>query len=664
MADDRPRWGRARIAIVLALFLLAALRGGLPWIHALATHPDEPLSVTALYRAGTDPIYFVLARALGEGNLGEMSAAGARGEGLRSFPFPLSVLHGAGWAVAGLRGLVLADLLTAVLLFGALALLLRELVPTWIAIALALALLYGLVPQMPEWRPFPMVFWGLRYPRPWVSVIFVVVALLALSRALRADAGPRAAAVAGVALGLLAQVDPYNAQAFGVLAACWIGVELVRSHRRQESPRRVLALALAGGIVMIPFALQAAFIQPDLPARLGVFSFRAPTLVLPYPLAVQHVRLMVLIGGALTLLRQLVMGRRTARALAPGATALLLGLPWFDLSQGTAPPIAVLAVLLGGGSLAIAAAPRDRAPLPGVIVAIATASLVSMPLVTTIASKGLQLYHYETTTLQLASLAIVLLVVSEASQLLGPLARRRVLRRAGIAFGLVGLAILIGYRVHAEREQRHVALEQHPFAYCVGVWRGHREARSELGQLIDVLRPLAKDGAATLGTLDIAVSVLWSLDGGGALLLPDPSLSGLPDVEQERRLLVLLRLLRVPSVEIDRLLNRWVIAWWLGANRYHLSAAHTPAPLSDYDEEHQALARSIRYPGWALALPRSLRKDLRQRYDRGADIDRPPVDVIVVGRDLLAGQYSPDPRRYELIYESEMYRAWALRSTR
>ena len=52
--------------------------------------PEEPFPVTAVYRPGGDPQYYLLVAGLAKGNLGDVETAGRVGDGVSSFPIVTS----------------------------------------------------------------------------------------------------------------------------------------------------------------------------------------------------------------------------------------------------------------------------------------------------------------------------------------------------------------------------------------------------------------------------------------------------------------------------------------------------------------------------------------------------------------------------------------------
>src|SRR5262245_51146179 len=98
-----------RIAAVVGMALLALTVGGRYYAWVAYRTPDEPFPVTAVYRPGGDPQYYLLVAGLAKLSLGDVETAGRFGEGVSSSPLVTIGVHALTVAAFGPYGLVVAD---------------------------------------------------------------------------------------------------------------------------------------------------------------------------------------------------------------------------------------------------------------------------------------------------------------------------------------------------------------------------------------------------------------------------------------------------------------------------------------------------------------------------------------------------------------------------
>src|SRR5262249_22758251 len=160
-----------------------------------------------------------MAAALGRLELGESMLFERAGQGISSFPIVSIAPHALSLALFGAYGFLVADLLIYLAYYFAVVGLLRiARIPTLLRNAVALVLVCGganfqylLAKLGPSWswdffRSWDLMFWvwGERFPRPFVSELFLLAALAAalwLIQSRRNLSRPRNWALAGLATG-------------------------------------------------------------------------------------------------------------------------------------------------------------------------------------------------------------------------------------------------------------------------------------------------------------------------------------------------------------------------------------------------------------------------------------------------------------------------------
>lgn len=107
-----------RIASVLAIALLALILGARYYVWVAYRAPDEPFAVTAVYRPGGDPQYYLLVAGLAKHSFGDVETAGRVGHGVSSFPIVTIGVHALAVAAFGPRGLIVADVAIGAIFLG------------------------------------------------------------------------------------------------------------------------------------------------------------------------------------------------------------------------------------------------------------------------------------------------------------------------------------------------------------------------------------------------------------------------------------------------------------------------------------------------------------------------------------------------------------------
>lgn len=325
------RW--PSIAAAFGVALLALVLGARYYAWVAYRAPDEPFPVTAIYRPGGDPQYYLLVSGLAKLNLGDVETEGRVGDGVSSFPLVTIGVHALAVRLFGPRGLIVADVAMSGIFLAALYAFFRLFRRDGgRAAALAAAVLVGsglvvwtagelgrlgvLGPSsLPE-------IWGERFPRPFVTDVLLLVAFSAVAALIRDDgitAGLRAWAFAGAALGLLVHGEIFGLAPLGILTAA-VGLVLGWQMRNRRCLFALAACAAGFAIVVAPFLIQRLFEHPDVPRRYGVFPLTWATIAREWPDIGRLLRVLVMV-----LISAVAVGGCRHRAAVQGRLALAAG---------------------------------------------------------------------------------------------------------------------------------------------------------------------------------------------------------------------------------------------------------------------------------------------------------------------------------------------------
>lgn len=619
--------GGVRLAGALALVVACA--AVLPAARARHLRPGEPASVATLYRhrAG-DVQYFPLVAALARGEVREFTVREAAGTGILSFPVASLAVHAACWRAFGpATGTLLADAAVAVAYFLLLAMLLRAagVAPGWAA-GLALGPACHLTPALTVGlgeATLPLVagLWGERFPRPFVSEVFVLAALVLLARlwARRAEAGPATWGALGLTLALVVQSDIYPAVPLaGASALAWLG-----SLRRSAggAARGALAAGSAFALALIPFALQRLGEHPDVPARFGVFPVdrRHPPFDIQEPLhALPYLGVLALVAGATWAWRSEV-----------------------DADRGAGEARAQLRVWL----------------LLGVIVALAH---LAMPISAAALGRAIQVFQFPIRSRMFRSYAVFLAlgwVVERAGR--ATLGRPRLPRlEVATAVALVAGGVLaLTWRRGAGSDG-----PLRPEVYPAVDPAGAGPYRAEFADLARHLEGAARGRRPVLGTLDPQIYSWWLSFTDGYSFLAEAFVSTASDRTVERRLAALGRRLgATPDDYMALIRERGTLWFWLGSVKYQASRAYHLAPEVEYDP---ATRREIRegslYNNFNVALPAGEAERLRRDYvgPESPEVEQARLDVIVLTTGGPLGHLAPPAADWRPTFRSPRFRVY------
>jgi hypothetical protein len=615
-----------KIAAIGAVALLALILGGRYYAWIAYRTPEEPFPVTAVYRPGGDPQYYLLVAGLAKGNLGDVETAGRVGDGVSSFPVVTIGVHALAVAAFGPRGLIVADVaVSAVFLAtlyaffrlfrrddgGAAALAAAELVgPGFVVWAAGGFGRLGLVGpnSLPE-------VWGDRFPRPFVTDVLLLVAFASTAALIR-DGGIttnlRAWAFAGASLGLLVHGEIFGLAPLGILAAT-VGLALCWQYRDRRCLFALAAGASGFAAVVAPFVIQRLFEHPDVPRRYGVFPLRWATIAGEWPVIGRLFSVLVVVAISAHLV-----GRCRHRSAVRGRLVLAAG--W------------------------------------------CVVAFFGLQLHALILRSGVQIDQFAERFPRVASyvaLAGLFVLIQRAAGVVG---RWRPVARPDLVAGGC-LAVALVFAVYDTAQARGQWLRQ---GYITAKGRYHRFAptyRHDLAELIAHLsRPEFSERRAIL-TFDHLAHVCSVVYLGKTVTCPDAFVTPLPDAEIEARMIFSCKVcLGLSGDEFFRFLDdRTVLGNWLAVYKYQSSKFYRYSTRpEDYDgPPAEGLAASRNF-----ALPKSERERLAAAYTAAADEpDRYPCDLLILNRpDIEAYGFRPDPQRFVQAYRNNSFELWVRRS--
>jgi len=620
---------------VWALACVAGLSAVVPYVLTRRARPDEPVSVSVLYRspAGDTEVFPQIA-ALSRGEFGEFSVKEYLGTRMPSHPSGPLAVHAACYAAFGPYGFAVADVLFTLayyfLLFGffrtvrvsaPLAAVVALLASTHQALSVTIAV------GSHTYEPLAAV-WGERIPRPFVTEVFVVGALFTLTRIVVQERAARSLAAwmsLGIALGLVTQSEIYSAMtllvAFGavVLHAWWSGAEHVY--------RNTVAAIATMIAVCTQFILQRLLEHPDLQGRFGLFTVPRLHPLVDLPQMAQAKYPLLVLASAYALFR--VFHAEIDRVYGEGWERSLRRLMVFF----------------------------------GLIVVLAHAM---MPLSMIVLGKAIQIYHF------IGRARVMSLHCTIACFVIGmdfiyrslkarvewsPATTRFVAATTLAAFGLAMLYerarsdVASKYDQHL-RTDSHAALDE----------LGKEPYRTEFTRLARHLSQRSAGKRLVLATFDPMIYSWWLTFANGYSFLAEPAFSSVPDQIVEDRLIALCHWMAMSPDEFVAFIEPVAVnSWWLGSAKYQASKAYTFSFLDDYTAEvQQKIRASSIYDTWRSFLPISEVARLRQKFLRvgRADYDQWELDLIVLTNDESQAAHAPAADAWRMTFKSPRFRVY------
>jgi len=608
---DRWDWLFALIATTFALGPWALyLRG---FLHA---------SVVAVHRSAGDIQYLPLVAGLANFELGDHQVWESRGEGLCSFPLAALLPHAVGLRLFGAPGLALVDALAggAYFLIGRWLFVEIGLERRWASWLSLMNLLLGLPGAFIPFHdlgfplavfPDPSAVWPLspfRFPRPFVTDLFVLLAMASLVRFVAAPRLRDGVLAGAMIAAALLQSDIYSATAvLPLLLAAAAGRLLIGALASNAGKKRLFVFVFAFGALVLPFMLQRLFEHPDVPRRFGV----RPATLADFPMSALNLeRLRAALLATALVLSPLLLGRvrrhRDLRRMLPALACLFAVVALASLSRSL--------FVLGAGQIA-------------------------------------QPYHFDLLHerfLAIAIFATLALLLQVLVTTLARLLRRHWRDRAALVGSVLSavLVLTVAWR-HVDGAWHAPLLRYHVRSDFFHYRELGPDYLRDFYLVTRELRRRAREGLRVIATLDHELAVWWVTFQGGALLNPDPFATPLPAAEIERRLVALGSLLGLDEYGFLDLLtqandpqknnrlghNNIVTNFFFSHARY--SAGHT----------------------WILVIPREERRRLMKLYRDSPYVDYRVDAVVLFARGSLA-ELGPDPERFTLAFENPTFRVY------
>jgi hypothetical protein len=603
----------------------------LPYTLTRYAHPDEPASVSVLYRSSAGDLqYFPLIAALARGSISEFTIKEEEGTALRSFPFPPIVLHALCFSCFGSYGFAVADVITTVAYFLLFTSFLRALKVS-LAVSALLSLLFTMQLQirvlLGPLTLYDISVWGPRLPSPFVSEVFVLAAMVILVRILMDRKSGRIGTwlMLGVLLALVLQGDVYSA--FILMGSLSAFVLCVPRAALIGLSRKLFAAGAAACVFCIPFFFQRYLEHPDIPLRWGLFP--VPRLKPLYSVtelaqAAFPLALLGTIYGAASMFRKTVEEVFGTHGIA-----------------GFRRVVIFFSVLVLVGHAAV-------------------------PLSTLLLGKGIQIFHFSLRATNFDSYCVIACLAVcldffcrlAFSRLAWPPWRFDLVTRGLLA---VLVTAVIAFKVRYDGSSRYSE-------HLRRVWFSELSTlapisyRAEFAELVKYLSAADRGERPVLATFDVQVFAWWLTFTNGYSFLADPFISTVSDHEIESRMATLCHLIGMKSEDYGKFLQRHPVeSFWLSHDKYQASRAYAFSSLSDYPAHVQEeIKNGSIYNNFNLVLPFSESRRLTEDFDRidSDSLGTRQLDIMVLTNDKPMAGYAPPSLCWRLTYQSPRFRVY------
>ncbi|AGA28120.1 hypothetical protein Sinac_3892 [Singulisphaera acidiphila DSM 18658] len=526
--------------LVLTAMLITGLSGGTYWIATALRRPNEPSSISLLYRYG-DTDYLPLIYSLARLKYREFVVYEAAGTKSVSFPVFFMLPHALMVRLFGDYGFGYADALVAAARFVILLVLVKGFVrPPGATVATALLAFFLTGPG--AHRVFGSLIsspvWAFRYPRPYNTSLVFFGLILTAGRFWAALKGQERRSLAyllhGGAVALAFQGDLHLGIIAGFATLFLLSAALV------ARPSRVpwfagLQFAAAFLVCASPFLIQSTQSDPQVVARWGMFPIQrlSPPFLPP----------------------------------APGSLAIIIalaGAAWWKAGRSETSEAERRTII--------------------VCLALCAASVVAMPLSAILLGRGIQLYHFDDRMKSIFAFSNGICLIITFKSLLSRF------RLAPAVLGVVAATAIL-YQAFVPAEKRaHV--ETQPRDWPGHGWELIPSYRRNLAKLIRELDTPKYAAAKVLGTFDQQLGLWWMTVKAGYVFVPDTFLSTVSDDEIETRAIELARLVGFDKKLFSNKVQEYYFTnRFLGLGRWQASRAHQGGNDRDYTS---AQLKSIR----------------------------------------------------------------------
>lgn len=610
------------------LCFLVVLNFSLWWVGQHYQHPDDAISVLAMYRE--EPGYHPLFRSMGEPTLGETVIYEEYGQGIRFMPIPSLMPFGILIKLFGPYGYIVADAIIPVLFY----LCMRKFA-TLLGGDLLVARIFAFFCTLRTYKflevligfKFPLI-WGYKIPRPFVSELYFIGALIfILALILQPQRSQRQRWIwLAVLIGLVAQSQFYFLLPLVVAASVAAVFALLDCYKDGKQLRQLFVTwcwcIAIGLVVFLPFIVQRLNESDDIHQRMGLVAMNLSSMPSIFAFYGDNPENNALICFLLA-----------AVALAIVAFYALIH-PNPEVRKGHIRATQVLGWLL-------------------------LVSLLSPWLVVYLLNQTLLLHHFEKSFIAISSYCLLgcglMLMKLPQSETIRNGIRKIILTSTAMVSLLLFSSQIWYYFTASPPPHTGVfdsSFDKHGTAY-----------RKEFSKLADFLETRADEGDKVLGSFDTQVNSWWSSFGGGFVYSPDPTNSLASNEKLEFRVLEVAKIMRMPEAEF----RLWVrdpynIVYFLLLHKYAASRHYTASDLSDYHEEDLAKAwnEDTRVnDANVFVMPRSEEERLTKAMLALPDVaPQHRLDLLVVASPVVG---EPSSERFEMVYSSDIFRVYKLR---
>lgn len=706
-----------RLPYQYVIILLLLLKACSYWAISVCQHPEEPLSVIAMYRVG-DIQYYPLISGLSQLQLGETLLLESAGTHVRSFPFASISIHAVCYRFLGIFGYIVADILVTFIYYGTLASFLKILkIRPFVSELVSLLVVsrfflyaYFLLDKLGAsfWENTTFILKS-RNPRPFISELLFLVSfccILGLFYYRKRLTKLHLWILSGISFLVFAEGVFYGIILLRKIYE-WVNNNSMY-HWGWRFPNlwgeripRPFVTEIFFFVVLSCIFLLLHYRKYRMKRQTWIFLGGATAVSLQGDL---HTAINELISIALCLVGLWLFFQESRRSLLKNATAfsisfLLFNIPYFLQRLYEHPHIPrrlglfpvdrmkplflpTIELYYIGGAICIFALLLTRIlQNHGEYVCKRTVlflwgfcviTLFSLPISTIVIGKGIHIYQFQDRFLKTATL--VLIVYSLYFFQVGvpifkkvfPKQVRLFVGNLNVKYIAIGLLFFISTVCIISRSY-YFSSRTTAMRNDFSEWGSFQNYRADFNDIVGKLSLYKTDrNIKVLGTLDHQVFCWWTAFYHGFTYLPDPFISTVSDNEGEYRLMTFGHLLGLNSEEFQDFINRrYVNVFWLGLAKYQASKAYTFAPLLDYDEEAKARIKNTTIlDSWMVAIPKSEQKRLLADYYTLKDLsptDFPRLDVIVLTNEPDLKEFYPSSEHFQLTYKNETFRIFIKR---
>lgn len=597
-----------------------------PWVRSRRAFPNEPVSVTAMYRdAAGDIQYYPLVTSLSRGQLTDHSVLEESGQSWQSFPQASLLPYAAAFAIFGPWGDAVADVAVALAYLYSVAWLFRKLgVQPTAALLAALALA-----MQPPWAvsahlqfasrqadlPIWSSVWGMRFPRPYVTEVYFVLVVASAFALLQQPAGRKREWLwlAG-SFALLLQGDMHGALVCSMTLAALV-VLMWRKAGFRELMANSWPAMLISLVGIVPFVLRRMTESPDIPIRWGMATIQDwknfasvwwPRYQFWCPIGIFTV-----------------------------TTLLTRSEFWRADSNRPRPSWRLAVILIFTGYLTV------------IVIGAGTGTTI-------------QPHQFVDRATRLSSYLVLACTLIFAELLSQNLPFRHGTTRQRVFLLMIGTltAAQVGYRSYRLSIQPlpQSALREDYFPQLAQSEPSYRTCLTELVRQLDADLP---DGTV-VAAFDHHVFAWWMSFRRGHWFLAEPFVSAIPDAELEVRLALLCQALGMNEDQfIGACQKPHVNLFWLGLMKSLCTRWHQFSPWADYSPEQQArIASSPQHGVYEISQTelQRLRNVFQQRTD--ADWSTRRLDCIVLNNFDFEKDLAPPVDVWQETFRNQTFRVY------